>query len=199
MDNLDTLVWRLEQVERMIPCPFDWVAEILEQMLNHPAAADELNLAYCLETLARSYSRVGRHGEAIRTMQRALEERARLAEGPDHREILAELLVRAGRVDEADTLYATLIAENVDKVELHITAGMAYQWAGNHRRALHWIDEGLTLALQTPDSDDWIKRLTALRGHSTYALLQSEFDQFVAQSRPIPPSRKRTKRKAVAS
>ena len=76
-----------------------------------------------------------------------------------------------------------------DDVWLYNAAGMDYQEAGDHERALNWLSEGLQLAMEASDPEDMVEQLTNLSADSLNGLglpldeLQSDASQFLAWKR----------------
>lgn len=64
---------------------------------------------------------------------------------------IAELHLLAGRREECDRLYAEVRERTPLDVWLYNHAGTTYQVAGDHKEALHWLTEGLELAMRTGD------------------------------------------------
>lgn len=179
MDELGKLEQELNRARTARPPHLEKAAEIIETMVAHPDAADVLYLPELLEELADSYANMGRFDEAISTMKRAL---AAGWEGtPDGRHRIAEFLLRAGRADEAHTLYAIMKADTPEDVWLYNAAGLEYQAVDDHARALQWLSEGLELALQTGDPERLVDQFSKLRGE-TLAALGREADELQARA-----------------
>lgn len=145
MTDLSKLLWRLERVQHHEGTLADeWRAEIMEQIVNHPEAEQRLDLAWVLADLAECYSELGRHDDAVMTARRSLQGNGR--PNRHQRRVLGTVFVRAGKVDEAETLYAAVLAEDPDQIWTYWEIGTDYQEAGDHQRAIQWLEAGLERA-----------------------------------------------------
>lgn len=132
------------------------------------------------------YAQLGDFDQAIKAMERALA--AGLKMVPDGRTDIADLLLRAGRADEAHTLYEQVKADTPDDVWVYNDAGLSYQFVGDHERALRWLTEGLELALKTGDTERLVPQLSECRRKSLKALgcgldrLEARADDFLARA-----------------
>ena len=147
---------------------YDQAARLLDELAAAPGAGKLWDMAALYSELADAYAGAGRLEEAIVAKQRALQ--AGLRSVPDGRADIAEYLLRLGRREEADQLFATLAEEYPDDVWLYNNAGMAYQAAGDHEVALRWLTRGLELALATGDPEGLVAQLSDLRRESLAAL-----------------------------
>jgi hypothetical protein len=122
---------------------------------------------------------------------------------PDPRCRLAEILLRAGRTEPAHDFYAQVKAATPDDVWLYNNAGLEYDAAGDHSRALDWLTAGLELALDTGDPDNLVSQLNQLRREQLTALghelddLDARAETFLAQPRPRRPGWSPTELPAV--
>jgi hypothetical protein len=88
-------------------------------------------------------------------------------------------------------------------VWLYNSAGLEYDAAGDHPRALRWLTSGLQLALDTGDPERLVGQLTQLRRQQLDALgygrdeLDTRAETFLAQPRPRPPGWSPTQLPAV--
>jgi len=186
MDDLRKLNAALEKALKAHPQDDAAAVEIIERMLAHPDAEEALYLPEVLGDLAGYYANLGRFDEAIAAMERALS--AGWAGQPDGRHRIAEILLRAGRAEEAHALYAAIKADTPDDVWLYNAAGLEYAHHGDHEQALRWLTEGLELALRTGDPERLVDQLSDLRARSLAALgrepdaLQEEAGRFLAQA-----------------
>lgn len=89
---------------------------------------------------------------------------------PDPRCLRADILMRAGRVNEAEPIWAAVFADTPDDVWLYNNAGLEYAAAGNHQTALAWLTDGLTLALDSGDPNRLTDQLADTRQASLTAL-----------------------------
>ena len=78
--------------------------------------------------------------------------------------------MRAGRVAEAEPIWAVVLADTPDDVWLYNNAGLEYAHAGDHEAALGWLTDGLRLALRTADPERLVDQLTDLRQESLDSL-----------------------------
>lgn len=170
----------------------DQAARLLEELASAPGAGKVCDIAGLYSELADAYAGAGRLEEAIVAKQRALA--AGLRSVPDGRADIAEYLLRLGRREEADQLFAALAEEYPDDVWLYNNAGMAYQAAGDHEAALRWLTRGLELALATGDPEGLVAQLSDLRRESLAALgrphdeLEKRADVFLEEhDRPDDP------------
>ncbi|WP_324715339.1 SEC-C metal-binding domain-containing protein [Carboxydochorda subterranea] len=147
---------------------YDQAVGLLDELAAAPGARKVCDMAALYSELADAYAGAGRLEEAIVAKQRALQ--AGLRSVPDGRADIAEYLLRLGRREEADQLFATLAEEYPDDVWLYNNAGMAYQAAGDHEVALRWLTRGLELALATGDPEGLVAQLSDLRRESLAAL-----------------------------
>ena len=74
----------------------------------------------------------------------------------DARCLRAEILMRMGRVAEAEPIWAAVRTETPDDVWLYYAAAIEYADLGDHQTALDWLTEGVRVALRTdgPDAED---------------------------------------------
>jgi tetratricopeptide (TPR) repeat protein len=134
-------------------------------------AAEYFELSELYDLLADEYEQLGRVDDALSAMRGALA--AGWTGRPDGRCRLAEILMRAGRVDEAAALWAQAKADTPDDAWLYNNAGIEYAHAGDHAAALVWLTDGLTLALSAGDPEHLVGQLAEFRGASLTALDQS--------------------------
>ena len=71
--------------------------------------------------------------------------------------------MRAGRVTEAEPIWAAVRADTPDDVWLYNNAGLEYADQGQHATALDWLTDGLQLALRTRDPERLVDQLADLR------------------------------------
>ena len=100
--------------------------------------------------------------------------------------------MRAGRVAEAEPIWAEVRADRPDDVWLYNNAGLEYAHAGEHETALDWLTEGLRLALRTADPERLVGQLIDLRQQSLDKLdrpadaLQEHAATFLHEARQAP-------------
>ena len=137
------------------------------EVVRNPSL-DELYLRMVSE-----YGNLGRWDDALAAAD-AFAETASSGWNPDPRCKRAEVLMRMGRVDEAELIWAELRDEMPEDEWLFYTAGMQYANVGDHRTALEWLTEGVRLALRTQDEteDPLTEELATLRRRSLEELGQ---------------------------
>lgn len=139
-----------------------------------PDARTNLSLAELLDELATAYGNIGRFTEAVRTMRAAVD--AGLGGVPDSRCRIAELLLWAGRPDEAEPIWAKVRADTPGDVWLYNDAGLAYAAIADHATALAWFTDGLVATLERGDPEGLLPQLVELRRESLAALDQEPDD-----------------------
>jgi tetratricopeptide (TPR) repeat protein len=147
-------------------------AAVLERAVQtcsaDPQVAEVLDLADLFFELATEYEALGRWEDALAAADAALD--AGLQSSPDPRCLRAEILMRAGRVAEAEPIWAAVLADGPDDVWLYNNAGLEYAHAGDHEAALGWLTDGLRLALRTADPERLVDQLADLRQESLDSL-----------------------------
>jgi len=140
---------------------------ILDGLVDDPDTGN-LWLPECFSDLAQSFDRCGRHDDAIASQEKAIE----LGWGgrPDPRSDIAEFHLRAGRADEAATIWAELKDRDPYDVWLYNAAGLSYNEVGHHQLAIDWLGEGIELAMRTDDPEGIINQLSDVRRQSLNAL-----------------------------
>jgi tetratricopeptide (TPR) repeat protein len=174
-------------------------AQVLERAVAvcraDPEARGWFDLPGLLDELAEVYQELDRVDDALATMQAAIQ--AGYDGVPDPRCRLAEIMIRAGRTDPAAEIYAQVKADTPDDVWLYNSAGLEYAAAGDPKRALDWLTEGLRLALDDGDPENLVGQLRALRreqlGELGYELdaLDTQAERFLTQRphrRPVGDS-----------
>ncbi len=135
---------------------------------SSPEAAEWFMPAELLAELADEYESAGRTEEALTAMHAALEEG--WSGRPDGRCRVAGILMHAGRLAEADLLWARVRTETPDDLWLYHSAGVEYAHGGDHATALRWLTDGLLLALRTGDADELAESLLEHRAACLAAL-----------------------------
>ncbi len=159
------------------------LAEAIEVSRARPGALEAFVLSELLEEQAETLSRLGRFDEALASMREAVAEE--LSGQPDSRCRIAEILMRAGRVEEAAPIWAQVRIDTPDDVWVYNNAGLEYADVGDHSTALAWLTDGLRLAIDTDDPERLVAQLAGLRRECQDALslpaddLQAEAAQFV--------------------
>jgi tetratricopeptide (TPR) repeat protein len=166
----------------------------LRALLDHPCAHHLVGEDEVWDELYQVLRRERRYDDAIDAKRRAIA--AGYRSMPDPEADIAEMLVEAGRRDEADELYAELRERDPDDVWLYNSAG--YIYAGvDDREALRWCLDGIEVALATGDPDQVVVQLlqmaegrwTAL-GEPVDDALVARVDDFVASWKPGGTSRR---------
>ena len=108
-----------------------------------------------LDSLAYAYERLGRFDEAIEAMRGAVAAGwdGVLDDHPGAQALIADLLVRAGRAQEADEAWAQAERDDPRNPWVHAAASDAYMKAGQHIKALPWQTRGLELALAAGEEE----------------------------------------------
>lgn len=173
----------------------DVARAILDELVELPDTGG-LSMPECYADLAREYDTEGRHDDAIRLHERAIE--LGWDSIPDPRSDLAEFHLRAGRQGRAAAIWAGLKASAPDDVWLYNAAGLSYNEVGQHELAIAWLGEGIELAMRTGDPDGIINQLSDVRRNSLRALgrdldkLEQRVDPFMAEWATQARARKRS-------
>jgi tetratricopeptide (TPR) repeat protein len=140
---------------------------LITRALELPAA--QPHRAEYLDELAYAYQQLGRFDDAIDAMRQAIAAGwdGELDDYPSAQALIADLLLRAGRDQEADD--AWLLAEREDPRNpwVHAAASDAYTRVGLYSKALPWQTKGLQLALAAGEEEGelaWL--LTGERGET---------------------------------
>jgi tetratricopeptide (TPR) repeat protein len=123
--------------------------EALALGLSQPDRADHLS------ELAWAYEQLGRFDDAVDKMREAVATGLRDKDVPDYpgaASLIAELLLRAGRTEEAHDAFAQALASNPSDPRIHLHAGEIYGGAGLPEEAWQWLTSGLELALAGDDT-----------------------------------------------
>ena len=122
-----------------------------------------------LDELAYAYEKLGRFEEAIDAMRAAVAAGwdGELDDHPSAQALIADLLLRAGREQEADETWAQAEREDPRNPWVHSAASDAYTRLGLHRKALSWQTKGLELALAAGEEEGELAwYLTGERGET---------------------------------
>lgn len=101
--------------------------------------------------LITEYQVLGRWDDALRAADAIVDEQPDMH--PDSRRLRAQILMRMGRVAEAEPIWTTLRAAIPDDVWLYYAAGMAYADIGDHQSALDWLTDGVRVGLRIEGRD----------------------------------------------
>jgi tetratricopeptide (TPR) repeat protein len=179
----------IERMERKLsaamgarPRDVDAAIQALEEAValarSDAEAAEWFVASELLGDLADEYEAAGRPDDALTAMREAID--AGWRGQPDGRCRLAEILMRAGRVDEAALLWAEVRADTPYDIWLFNNAGIEHCLAGAHEIALTWLDEAVRIALRTDDPEHLLDQLLDFRGQSL-AALGRELDELQAE------------------
>lgn len=175
----------------------------------------EPDRAEYLDELAYAYQQLGRFEDAIDAMRQAVAAGwdGTLDDHPSAQALIADLLLHAGRDQEADEAWQQAQREDPENPRLYQAAGSAYADVRRDAKALPWQTTGLRLALTDSTNSDLIWMLTGERADTLDALghppddLQLRAEELVdrqeqeeqarvdafyrdrATPRPIPPRR----------
>lgn len=140
----------------------------IEACRGDVAVARAFDLGELFLELTTAYVELGRFDEALLAADAGVA--AGLVMSPDSRCLRAEVLMRAGRLDEAEPIWAAVRNDWPDDVWLYNNAGLEYADVGEHETALAWLTDGLELALSTDDPERLVDQLAELRATSLAAV-----------------------------
>lgn len=129
------------------------------ELVAHPCANHQLDLAFIHDEIHQLLRSLRRYDEAIEAKRAAIA--AGYRSNPDPEADIAEILVAAGRRDEADALYAELRQRDPEDVWLYNSAAFAYEEVDDPE-ALRWLRDGIEMAIETGDPDQVIGQLLDL-------------------------------------
>lgn len=135
--------------------------EALRECVAHPCAYHELDLPELYGTLGETLDVLHRYDESLEAWEAAIAAGYRGV--PHPRTNVAEVLLRAGRREEADAVFADLHRQCPDDIWLYNSAGLSYREVGEHEAALPWLDEGIAIALADGDAEGILFQLDAER------------------------------------
>ncbi|MEV0903106.1 SEC-C metal-binding domain-containing protein [Actinoplanes sp. NPDC049802] len=159
-----------------------------------PDAAEVFHLTELLDELAQAYADTGRFDEALQTIREAVD--AGLGGEPDSRCRIAEILMRAGRVAEAEPIWTQVKADTPGDVWLFNNAGLEYAAVGDHTTALAWLTDGMRIALDSGDPERLIPQLIDLR-RTSMTELNLEADDLQARAADFHAERERDSRQRI--
>ncbi|GAA1637137.1 SEC-C metal-binding domain-containing protein [Actinoplanes couchii] len=157
-------------------------------------AGEVFYLPELLDDLAQAYVGVGRFDEALQTIREAVD--AGLAGQPDSRCRIAEILMRAGRVGEAESIWNEVRADTPGDVWLFNNAGLEYAAVGDHVTALAWLTDGMRIALDSGDPERLVPQLIDLR-RASMTELGLEADDLQARAVDFHAERERDSRQRI--
>ncbi len=128
-------------------------------VLAHPCAHHQVAAYEILDEIHRAYREAGHYDDAIAAKREAIAAGYRSV--PDPEADIAECLLDAGRIEEADALFATLRERDPEDVWLYNSA--AYSHAGiDVAASVRWALDGIEVALATGDPDQVVMQLLEL-------------------------------------
>ncbi len=121
-----------------------------------------------LDELAYANQQLGRFDDAVDAMRQAVAAGwdGELDDHPSAQALIADLLLRAGRGQEADDAWQLARHEDPNDLWVYQSAGSTYADVGLHAKALPWQTKGLELALARPEDGDMIWTLTNERAET---------------------------------
>jgi tetratricopeptide (TPR) repeat protein len=164
---------------------FEDARTLVERMADEPDAP-RWAVTSMLEDIGLSLAHAGRHDESIATFERALELGWDVV--PDGRCEIARVLLLASRHDEADLLWRELRDGDPGGVWTLNAGGLAYNEVGRDEEAVHWLAEGLRVALSRDDPEHVVDQMSDARRLSLRRLgreldgLEREVEAFRAQA-----------------
>jgi tetratricopeptide (TPR) repeat protein len=155
--HIGTLTDRAEQA--MADGRPEEAAERWRAVLAHPCAHHQVAAYEILDEVHRAYRQAGHIEDAIAAKREAIAAGYRSV--PDPEADIAECLLEAGEIGEADALFATLRERDPEDVWLYNAA--AYSYAGiDVATSLRWALDGIEVALATGDPDQVVMQLLEL-------------------------------------
>ncbi len=142
--------------------------EALRACVAHPCSYHELDLPELYRELGETLSRLERYDESLEAIEAAIAAGDRGL--PHPRTSVAEVLLRAGRRQEADALFADLHRQCPEDIWLYIAAGFSYAEGGEHAAALPWLEKGMAVALAAGDPEGILHQLDERRSRCREAL-----------------------------
>ena len=128
-------------------------------VLAHPCAHHQVAAYEVLDEVHRAFRAAGHYEDAIAAKREAIVAGYRSV--PDPEADIAECLLDAGEIEEADALFATLRERDPEDVWLYNAA--AYSYAGiDVAASLRWALDGIEVALATGDPDQVVMQLLEL-------------------------------------
>lgn len=110
----------------------------------------EEDLATHWDELAYAHEQLGHFDQAAEALRRAIDAGFdnRIEDHPSAEALIADLLLRAGRMEEAERAWEEAERKHPSDPELGWVAGNAYAEVGLHEQALRWQTRGLELAVE---------------------------------------------------
>ena len=142
--------------------------DALRACVKHPCAYHETDLPELYLELGETLSRLKRYDESLEALGSAIAAGER--GHPHPRTNVAEVLLQAGRRQEADARFDELRQQCPEDLWLYDAAGFSYAEVGEHALALPWLDEGSAMALADGDAERILGQLDERRNRSREAL-----------------------------
>ncbi len=137
-----------------------WLGALMT-VAAHPCARHSVGLSEVWVEASSIHAGNGRWDEAIVAWEQAIAQGYRAV--PNPRAEIAELLVRAGRLEEGAALYERLRKLCPDDPWLRNSAGWVYAKIGADDTSVRWTTEGLRLVLDSGDPSDLVTQLAEMR------------------------------------
>ena len=169
--SLEQLAGRAEAADQARR--WDEAVELWRAVLAHPDVEDEFFVEDILDEIHQLLRHLRRYDDAIAAKREAIA--AGFESNPDPEADIAEILLQAGRREEADALYAELRRRDPDDLWLYDSAGYAYAGVDDHE-AVRWCLDGIEMANTAGDPDDVAGNLLAL-GNELWEALAEDADQ----------------------
>jgi tetratricopeptide (TPR) repeat protein len=157
--------------------------------------AQPLHAEY-LDELAYAYQQLGRFDEAIDAMRRAVGAGwdGELAEHPSAEALIADLLLRAGRTQEAEEAWLQAERRTPRDPHVHQAAGTAYARVGLHGKALEWQTKGLEIELEADEAQGALVLLLTEARAETLEVLGRAPDELQLHATKIAEPQQRRER-----
>ena len=170
------------------------LARLIPRALELPEA--QPHLAEYLDELSYAYEQLGRFDEAIDAMRRAVAAGwdGELDEHPNAQALIADLLLRAGRTQEADEAWLEAERQGSRDPSVHEAAAYAYTNVGLHSKALPWQTKGLELALAIGEDESEMFWLLTGERAETLAVLGRVPDELQLRAEALVEEQEREER-----
>lgn len=159
--------------------------EALRACVAHPCSYHQLDLLELYYDLGALLRDLGRYDESIEAFEAYISAGARC--WPHPRAYVAEVLLEAGRLDEAKSIFAELRRQCPDDIWLYNSAGFGYSRIGEYTGALLWLDKAIVMALDDGDRDRILGQLSDERNSCRQALGLSDDELSAQVTAFVPP------------
>jgi tetratricopeptide (TPR) repeat protein len=140
----------------------------LRACVSHPCAYHELDLPELYGALGEALMSMKRYDESLEAWEAALAAGARGC--PHPRANVADVLLHAGRNDEAVAVFADLFLQCPDDIWLCNVAGFSYLDVGDHASAIPWLERGIAMAMADGDREGILNQLDSARTRCRVAM-----------------------------